>query len=84
MKLVEYYRILKWDGGDRHVGSDIAFVTLEAAKEYLKMNKHDIYQKESMIVYDDMEDYAANKKDVIIKTALAKLTEVEKKMLGLS
>lgn len=84
MKLVKYYRIMQWDGGEHHNGTDIAFATVEAAKEYLEMNKHDIYQKGEMIVYDDMKDYTANKKDAIIKTALDKLTDVEKKMLGLS
>lgn len=84
MKLVKYYRIMQWDGGQHHNGTDIAFATVEAAKDYLEMNKHDIYQQWSMFVYDDMEDYAANKKDAIIKTALDKLTEVEKKMLGLA
>lgn len=82
MKIIKCWDIQVWDGGDRH-HHKYYVATKEAADEWMAKNKFDtVYEKEFVILdsWDELQEY---KNGELRKRALAKLTEAEKKVLGL-
>ena len=83
MKIITLYQYHEWDGGDRHVSKDICFGTQEEADRFLGGNKYDNFVKRTFTIFDDVEEYEQSKSEELKKTALAKLTDLEKRVLGL-
>lgn len=83
MKIVTLYQYHEWDGGDRHNPKDICFETKEEADRFLGDNKYDNFVKRTFIIFDDVEEYEQSKSEELKKTALAKLSDLEKRVLGL-
>ena len=93
MKTVTFYRIHKWDGGDREYPSNEGFTTQKAADNYidrLEQNNQGHYasiHKESIALYSTADEYErdgngkAEKREK--EAALAKLTNRDKMLLGL-
>jgi hypothetical protein len=83
MKIIEVYQITKFDGGDRHIPSDICFSSHEEAEKFLTGNLYDDYKMKRFFVYDTVEEYEESKSEKLREKALAKLTIIEQKALGL-
>jgi len=83
MKKIEYYQFMQWDGGDRHYSKDPAFFIKADADAYLGDNKYDRFDKKTVYIYESVDEYNEAKGEEVKERALAKLTDVEKKALGL-
>ena len=83
MKLISLYQVRQWDGGERHNATDICFETEEKVKEFLGEKSYDTYMHLKYTVYDSVEEYENTKSQRVREQALAKLTDIEKKALGL-
>ena len=83
MKIMTYYQLLKFDGGDRHIPSDVCFTSEEDMKLLLKGNVYDTYSKKSVYLYDTYDEYVSVTSEKTREAALKKLTDVEKNALGL-
>lgn len=83
MIYLTYYVIMKWDGGDRHYDSDIAFETEEEANKYLKDHRYDIHSERNIMIYKSAEEYHAGDLDRKRQKALKKLTKEERQLLGI-
>jgi hypothetical protein len=83
MKIVTFYQINRFDGGDRHIPSDICFSNMEEADKFVSKNKYDDYVKRQFFVYESSEEYIESNSKILKEKALAKLTDLEKKALGL-
>ena len=82
MKTITYYEIMRWDGGDRHNASGVCFSSKESANEFLD-NSYDLIREKTAVIYDSVEEYTAATSEETKQKALAKLTDVEKRALGL-
>lgn len=83
MKKFEYYQFMKWDGGDRHYAKDPVFFNKADADAYIGDNRHDRFDKKTVYIYESVAEYMETEKEVTKQKALAKLTDVEKRALGL-
>jgi hypothetical protein len=83
MKTIIYYEIMRWDGGDLHNASGVCFFSKEEANEFLGDNRYDLIRENTVVVYDSVEEYYAVTSAETKQRALAKLTDVEKRALGL-
>jgi hypothetical protein len=83
MKILNFYEIMKWDGGDRHYGTGICFEEESAAEDYLKGNRYDTYQECTFRLYDSKTEVEEIKRQEARAKALAKLTKEERELLGL-
>lgn len=83
MKIITYYQFMQWDGGDRHMRKDPCFFTKEEADLFLGDNKYDHFEERTVHIYDSVEEYKKVSLDETKNAALAKLTDIEKKALGL-
>ena len=82
MKIIKCWDIQVWDGGDRH-NHKYYVTTKEAADEWKAKNKFDeVYEKE-FVILDSWDELEAYKNGELRKRALAKLTDAERKVLGL-
>lgn len=82
MKIIKCWDIQVWDGGDRNYHKYYV-ATKEAAMKWLESNKYDsVYEREFMIL-DSYEELMQYDKGELRKKALAKLTDEERKVLGL-
>lgn len=82
MKIIRCWDIQVWDGGDRH-NHKYYVATKQAADAWKANNKFDeIYEKE-FVILDGLEELKDYESGQLRKQALAKLTETEKKVLGL-
>lgn len=84
MQVIEVLRIDQWDGGDRH-NFGFYFKKENATKENLKKWKdsHCLVSDELIVIFDTVEEIHNNSTENLRKTALAKLSPLEKKALGL-
>ena len=82
MQLLTLYSVQVWDGGDRH-NHKFYMETEEAAKEYLKGNKYDLYSKVELVIYKNKQDVTDNSKESLKARAMAKLTKEELHALGI-
>lgn len=82
MKVIECFAIEVWDGGDRH---NFAFhlATWALVDEYMKTNIHDNARPVTLVVFETLDELVANSNEKLRKSALAKLSAMEKKALGL-
>lgn len=83
MKKIEYYQFMQWDGGDRHNQKEPAFLNKEDADAFLGDNRQDYFDKKTVYVYESVDEYLEIEKEETKRKALAKLTDVEKRALGL-
>lgn len=83
MKLITLYQYSRWDGAERHIPTDVCFETLDEMKKFLNNHKYDSYNIRTFTVYSDAEEYTAVQSKELKDAALAKLTDLEKKALGL-
>lgn len=83
MKTVTFYQFMQWDGGDRHDPTELCFSNLDDMKKYMKGNLYDKFQKRTYVIYDSLEEYNQVNMEETKKSALAKLTDIEKMALGL-
>lgn len=83
MKVITIYEICEWNGGDRHLPSGICFGSQEEVEKAIDVKQHDTYRKATYKVYDSAEEYKMSQTEQFKKAALAKLTDLEKKVLGL-
>jgi hypothetical protein len=82
MKILKVWDIQVWDGGGRH-NHKYYVATKQAADAWKADNKFDeIYEKE-FVILDSLEELKDYESGQLRKQALAKLTEAEKKVLGL-
>lgn len=85
MKTIEFHQIMEWDGADRHIPTNLCFSSFEEAKKYKDSRKnHDLITSHLYYVLDSVSEVAAFKNDVERRKALAKLTDAEIKLLGLT
>ncbi len=81
MQVIECYSIMVWDSGERH--NHRFYVASEAeAKKWKQQNKYDEYSKQTIVVFDSLEEAKENETSKVRERALAKLTELERKALG--
>lgn len=83
MQLLKLWDIQCWDGGERH-NSRYLVSDKSIGDKWLQHHKHDIiWEKEIIILesWDELENYRNGK---VREAALAKLTDIEKKVLGLA
>lgn len=83
MKTITYYQFMQYDGGDRHYPKEPAFLNKEDADEFVRGNVYDHFDKKTVTVYESLEEYKETKSEQVKAQAIAKLTEVEKRALGL-
>jgi len=83
MRKITLYQYCEWDGGDRHFPKDICFESREEANLFLGSNKYDRVEKKVFTVFETADEYEQSKSEELKKSALAKLTDLEKKALGL-
>jgi hypothetical protein len=83
MKKIEYWQFMQWDGGDRHHPKDPAFFNKADADAFLGDNKYDLFDKKTVYIYESLEDYLVVRDGEAKESGLAKLTDVEKRALGL-
>ena len=82
MQIIKCWDIQTWDGGDRH-NHKYYVATKGAADEWKAKNKYDeVYEKE-FVILDSLDELTEYENGELRKRALAKLTEAEKKVLGL-
>jgi dsDNA-binding SOS-regulon protein len=74
---------MQWDGAYHHQPKEPAFFNKEDAEEFLGDNKYDYFDKKTIRIYESILDYEDNNHEKIRQRALSKLTEKEKKALGL-
>ena len=82
MKTLNIFEIRISDGGG---GSYHGFYVKSesAAKEWVSRNNFDLYYEKTITIFDDLSDYEENSPAGLKKKALAKLSDAEKKILGL-
>jgi hypothetical protein len=82
MKVIKCWDIQVWDGGGMHYHKYYV-ATKKAADEWKAENPHDIIDEREIVILDDMADLEEYKNGELRKHALLKLTEQERKALGL-
>ena len=82
MKIVKCWDIQTWDGGDRH-NHKCYVATKEASQAWLANNKYDTVVKREFVIFDSLDELTEYENGELRKRALAKLSEDEKKVLGL-
>lgn len=88
MKVIEYATVEQWDGGERY-NPLVNFSSVELAKKFIETTgtfqyAYKCYGLKTLLIYESLEDYDSNDLKAIKGRALAKLTPIEKKALGLS
>lgn len=83
MEVITYYQYKQWDGGDRHISEDPCFRNKADADLFLKTRPHDRFNKVTVTVYDSVAEFESLSDAKLKEKALAKLTDLEKKALGL-
>ena len=82
MKIIKCWDIQTWDGGDlQHHKYYVA--TKEAAQSWLANNKYDTVYEREFVILDSLDELTEYENGELRKRALAKLSEAEKKVLGL-
>jgi len=82
-KVITFYALCEWDGGERHIPRKYIFSKEDAEKWDKEQDYKGTITKHEYIVYDDLEDLENNSKKKIKERALEKLTDEEKIVLGL-
>jgi hypothetical protein len=82
MQIIKCWDIQTWDGGDRH-NHKYYVATKEAAQAWLANNKYDTVVEREFVILDSLDELTEYENGELRKRALAKLSEAEKKVLGL-
>lgn len=82
MQIIKCWDIQTWDGGDRH-NHKYYVATKEAADAWIAKNKYDSVNEREFVILDSLDELTEYENGELRKRALAKLTEAEKKVLGL-
>jgi len=83
MKTITFYQLQQWEYGDHHISKDICFETKKEADIFLGKKKYDRFERRTFTIFDSVNEYEQSKSEEVKKTALAKLTDIEKRALGL-
>lgn len=83
MKTITYYQFMEWNGADDHRSKEPAFLNKADADRFLGDNQYDCFVKITVPVYESFEEYEEVSSERVKMQALAKLTDLEKKALGL-
>ena len=83
MQVIKCWDIQVWDGGDRH-NHRYYVSNKEAADEWKARNKYDEVYETEFVIMDDLSEIEEYKLHQTRQRALAKLTDEEKKALGLA
>ena len=82
MQVVKCWDIQVWDGGDR-CNHKLYVATKDQADEWKRKNTYDSVYEQTFEIYDTIEEYLEGKSEETRQRALAKLTPIERKSLGL-
>ena len=82
MQIIKCWDIRTWDGGDRH-NHKYYVATKEAADAWKAKNKYDEVYETEFVILDSLDELTEYENGELRKRALAKLSEAEKKVLGL-
>lgn len=83
MKQLTIWRIEEWDGGEYTIPKGDYLSTKAAADEYMARNTYNVCVEQTIRIYDSLQDLEDNSKKKLVERALAKLTDEDKKILGL-
>ena len=82
MQIIKCWDIRTWDGGSHH-NHKYYVATKEAADTWKAKNKYDEVYATEFVILDSLDELTEYENGELRKRALAKLTEAEKKVLGL-
>ena len=82
MQIIKCWDIQVWDGGERH-NHKYYVATKEAADQWMAKNKFDSVWEKEFVILDSFAELEEYRNGEMRKRALAKLTEEDKKVLGL-
>ena len=82
MQIIKCWDIQVWDGGERH-NHKCYVATKEAADQWMKKNTYDSVWEREFVILDSFAELEEYRNGEMRKRALAKLTEEDKKVLGL-
>lgn len=82
MQIIKCWDIQVWDGGERH-NHKYFVATKEAADQWMAKNTYDSVWEREFIILDNFAELEEYRNGEMRKRALAKLTEEDKKVLGL-
>ena len=82
MQIIKCWDIQVWDGGERH-NHKYYVATKEAADQWMAKNKFDSVWEKELVILDSFAELEEYRNGEMRKRALAKLTEEDKKVLGL-
>lgn len=81
MQVIECWEVLYWDGADRH-NHGFYLASEEDANKFKETNKYDMVKKKTIIIFDTLEEQKTHNVEALKKSALAKLTALERQALG--
>lgn len=85
MKTIEFHQIMDWDGADRHLPTNLCFSSFGEAKKYIESHKnHEMITSHYYYILDSVSEVPNYKSDAARRKALAKLTDAEINLLGLT
>lgn len=83
MQVIHGYMISVWDGGEHHHPKYFITDKVEADK-YMKDHVYDTCREHTIVVFESYQDIIDSDTATLRKSALAKLTHLEKVALGLA
>lgn len=83
MKMLKVLEVRLWDGGERHNFAYFLDASTNSKTEIEKTIKHAMVFDKVLQIFDSLQDVETNKPANIKRQALAKLTDLEKQVLGL-
>lgn len=82
MQVITCWDIQVWDGGDRHNHKFYVETKAEADK-WMAKNTYDYIYEKKFEIFSSIQEWEESQAEATKKRALAKLTAVERKALGL-
>jgi hypothetical protein len=83
MKTLELWNVQAWDGGDRHNHSFYIPREVISEDQLKAWDKHCLPLRQTLIILDNLNELPGLQQERLRQSALAKLTEQERKALGL-
>lgn len=82
MNSFEVKRVDLWDGGDRHNFG--FYINAQVSDTHIsEVHQHCMISKQTLTIFDDLHEVEENSYKNIRKRAIAKLTPMEREVLGL-
>lgn len=79
---LEVYVVEIWDGGDRH-NFGFRLSKKEDADAWVAKHPHDFVRKETLIIFDSLEEQADNETIKLRQRIWDKLSPIERKAIGM-